>query len=268
MIRLTLRSEPPVRISLGGIIPEMLAGSSEEEIARRPLFIGRHRERLGDWFTIRCTGSIDELVLEGQCRRVDHIGTAMSRGTISVVGEAGAYLGMEMRGGRITVEGTAGYGVATAMQGGEIRIGGNVGDLLGGALPGERHGMSGGLVAVAGSAGVKCGDRLRRGSIVVMGDTAELCGSRMFAGTIVVGGYASSHPGMGMQRGSIVVLDGCDTVAPSFVDCGIQDLVLLKLLAQTLASNGFRDLARRVRPLRRWRGDGAVLGRGEIFAAD
>jgi formylmethanofuran dehydrogenase subunit C len=267
MIRLTLKSEPPVRISLKGFIPETLTGHSEDQIARQPVLVGRHRSQLGDWFAIRRSEGADEMIIEGACRRFDHIGAGMSGGALSVVGSAGAYLGMGMNGGKVSVEGSAGFGAATAMKGGEIRVSGDVGEALGGALPGDRDGMRNGLVAVSGNAGPKCGDRLRQGTIVVVGHAGPLCGTRMIAGTIVIGGRTSSHLGIGMWRGSIVVLGSADTIAPSFTDCGIQDLVFFRLLALMLSSIGFDDLSSRVGPLRRWRGDRSVRGRGEILVA-
>lgn len=266
MIRLTAKHEPPVRVSLAGLVPESVANSSETEIARRPLVVGNRRSALGDWFSVESADGEADLVLEGPCRRFDRIGADMSTGTVRIAGNAGAYLGIGMKGGRVEVDGSAGYGVATAMSGGEIRIRGDAGDALGGALPGNRSGMRGGLVAVAGSAGAACGDRLRRGMILIAGDVGPGCGSRMSAGTIVVGGRAAREAGIAMRRGTIVVLSSLESIAPSFVDTGVQDLVFMRLLSRMLAEFGFADLVERFGPLQRWRGDLAVRGSGELFA--
>lgn len=265
MIRLTVKEEPPVRVSLAGIAPEGLAQKSDAEIARRPLIVGSRRSTLGDWFAVERSGDEPDLVLEGPCRRFDCIGAEMSSGSLRVTGDAGAYVGLGMKGGRILVEASAGYGVATAMNGGEIRIHGDVGDGLGGALPGNRAGMRGGTVTVDGSAGRGCGDRLRRGLIIVAGDVGIGCGTRMSAGTIVVGGRAARYAGLAMRRGTIVVLGGVESIAPSFADAGIQDLVFIRLMARILAAHGFADLGRRLGPLQCWQGDLAMRGNGEIF---
>lgn len=265
MIRLAVKQEPPVRVSLAGLLPENVAHASEAEIARRPLVIGNRRSALGEWFRIESAGDDEALVLEGPCRRFDHVGAAMSNGSLRVVGDIGAYLGLGMKAGRVLIEGSAGYGIATAMSGGEIWVRGNAGDALGGALPGNRSGMRGGLAVVGGSAGAACGDRLRRGSIIVRGDVGPGCGTRMLAGTVVVGGRAARNAGIAMRRGTIIVLSGAESIAPSFADSGVQDLVFIRLLARMLAELGFADLGRRLGPLQCWRGDLAMRGSGELF---
>lgn len=267
MIRLMLKQEPPVRVSLSGIVPENLAQITESEIARRPLLVGKHRAALGDWFSIHLSGDAEDLVIEGSCGRFDHIGAGMSRGSMIVAGDAGAYLGFEMSGGRISVEGSVEYGAATAMKGGEMRIRRDAGEALGGAVPGGRQGMRGGIVLVGGSAAVRCGDRLRLGTIAIAGDVGACCGARMLAGTIVVGGRAGRNVGVAMRNGTIVALGGAEAVLPSFVDSGLHDLVFLRLLARALAAAGAVGLADRVRPLRNFRGDLSVHGRGELFVS-
>jgi formylmethanofuran dehydrogenase subunit C len=267
VIRLALKSRPPTRLALDGIIPERLAGLSEVEIARLPLGLGNREGSLGDWFTVEgAAGEEERLVIADACDRLDRIGAGMTRGAIAVAGDVGAYAGLAMVGGTLAIDGSAGHGVAVAMQGGEIRIGGNVGDQLGGALPGERTGMREGRVVVAGSAGSGVGDRMHRGFIAVGGAAGSFCGARMAAGTIVVGGALGAHPGIAMRRGTIVALDGAPPVPASFAESGVHELAFARLLARALTGTGLDRLAPRLARLRRWAGDLAEGGRGEILA--
>ena len=267
MTRLALRQPPPFRLSLLGLIPERLAGLSDAEIARLPLQQGNRRGVVGDCFTVSGDGAGERLVIAGGGERLDDVGAFMSRGEILVEGDVGARAGLAMSGGRLIVQGAAGAGAATAMSGGELRIGGDAGEGLGGALPGERSGMSGGLVAVAGSAASGAGDRLRRGLIAIAGAVGPGCGTRMHAGTIVVGGRLDALAGAAMRRGSILGLGGCAELLPGFAESGIHDLVFQRLLARLLERSGLAELAQRLRPLRRWQGDLAIDGKGEILTA-
>jgi formylmethanofuran dehydrogenase subunit C len=266
MIRLALKGKPPGRLSLDGIIPEKLAVLSASDIARLPLLDGNRRGALGDWFDITiAAGADDRLTIAGDSDRLDDIGAGMGRGEIVVEGNAGASAGLAMTGGSLIIAGSAGHGAATAMRGGEIRIDGDAGDQLGGALPGEGFGMYDGTVIVAGSAGHGAGDRMRRGLVVVAGAVGPFCGARMSAGSIVVGAALGDHPGTAMRRGSIVALGAVTRLLPSFADCGVHELSFQHLLSRLLMKRGFPEMAERVAPLRRWFGDVAERGKGEIF---
>ncbi len=266
MIRLALRARPPVRLSLLGFTPERLAGLAAPAIEREALRQGNRLGVLGDWFGVDVTaGADDRLLISGADDRIDDVGAGMTRGELVVEGDVGARAGLEMRGGQLTVRGSAGAGAATAMAGGELRISGSVGDYLGTALPGERQGMRGGVVIVGGSAGAGAGDRLRLGLIVVAGSVGRFCGSRMGAGTIVVGGQLGEGAGAAMKRGTVVTLAGPTKLLPSFAESGVHEMVVQRLLARVLLQHGLGGLAERVGRLRRWQGDLAVGGRGEIL---
>ena len=264
MTRLALKEEPPVRLALDGLIPERLAGLAPAEVERLPLALGNRRQRVGDWFRVTASDG-ETLELEGDCRRLDRIGAGMSGGALSIRGDAGAYLGIGMSGGTIAVSGAAGYGAATDMRGGTLRIAGDAGDAIGGALPGALGGMRGGTVLVAGRAGDEAGRHLRRGLIVIGGAAGTACGTEMVAGTIVVAGSLGARAGTAMRRGSVIALGGATRIGATFADCGVHDLVFLRLLARHLATLGLGALARRLGPLRRWMGDAAVGGRGELL---
>lgn len=265
MMRFTLRQEPSLRLAADALVPERLAGRALGEIERLPLAIGNTSSTVGDWF--RVSGEAEAtLTIEGPCGRLDCIGAGMASGSrIVVEGDAGAYLGLGLRGGAIEVTGNADFGAATDMESGVIRIGGNAGDGIGGALPGAAGGMSDGVVIVRGSASAATGARLKRGLVAVMGDVGEGCGAAMLAGTIVVGGTLARGAGAAMLRGSIVALGHAPHIGACFADCGVHELVVLRLLARELARLGLEALSARIGPLRRFMGDGAVSGRGEIF---
>jgi len=270
MIRLALRARPPRRLSLDGIVPERLAALGAGEIERLPLRDGNCPCVVADWFAVQAEGGGEaRLVIAGESTALamlDAIGGGMAGGEVTVEGDAGAYAGLAMSGGRLVIAGSAGHGAATAMRGGEMRIGGDAGDQLGGALPGEKSGMRGGTVIVAGDTGSGAGDRMRRGLILVRGDAGPFCGARMAAGTIVVGGRVGAHAGLAMRRGSLLALGGLSAVLPSFRDSGRPELIFQRLLARLLEREGMPELAP-TGPLRRWTGDHALGGRGEILAA-
>jgi formylmethanofuran dehydrogenase subunit C len=262
MIRLLLRQRPSTRLDLGGVIPERLIHLNEAEIARLSILQGGRKAPLADWFDVMKGGETAErLVIAGGGDRLDCLGSAMSRGEIVVEGDAGAYAGSGMTGGRLTIEGGAGHAAGLAMAGGELRIKGNAGDELAGARPGMRDGV----LIVHGNAGSGAGDRLRRGTIVVGGTAGPFCGARMHAGTIVVGGMVGRYPGLCMRRGTIMALGGCASLASTFAEAGTHELTFARLIGRFLDTAGFAEMAERVGCLRRWIGDLAGAGRGEML---
>jgi len=268
MIRLSLRARPPTRLSLRGFISERLAGLSAAEIARQPLRQGNRAGTLGDWFQIAISAGTEErLVIAGEGDRLDDVGAEMTRGEMVIEGDVGASAGLEMSGGSILIEGSAGLGAGTAMRGGELRIAGNAGDQVGTALPGEREGMRNGILIVEGDAGAGVGDRMRLGLIVVAGSVGPFCGARMSAGTIVVGRELGAAAGSAMRRGTVMAPSVNVQPLPGFVESGVHDLAMQRLLARVLAKHRLTELGDRLRGLRRWQGDLAIGGKGEIWTA-
>lgn len=264
---LTLKERPAQRLDLAPLTPDRLAGMSEAEIARIPLQTTGVRMTVGDAFGIR-VGDTSDLRIEASCDRLDRIGQGMSGGQILVDGDVGLQAGRAMRGGRLVVRGSAGPWAASGLQGGALEVSGDVGERLGAPLAGESAGMRGGTVMVRGNAGARAGDRLRRGTIVIEGQAGTHAGSRMIAGTLVVCGGCGALPGYLMQRGTLVLGAPAPVLSPTFVDCGVHDLVALRLFAKLLGgvSAAAADVFRR--PLRRYAGDMAVRGRGELFVID
>jgi formylmethanofuran dehydrogenase subunit C len=241
----TLREAPAQRLDLSPLTPDRLAGLGESDIAAIPLHTTRKPSHVGDVFKLRM-GDPAQIQFAGGSERFDGVGCAMTSGEIHVEGNVGIQAGRLMRGGA-------------------LEIAGNAGERLGGPLAGEMAGMRGGVVVVRGDAGARAGDRLRRGTIIVEGKAGSHAGSRMIAGTLIVRGRAGPLPGYLMARGTIVIAEGCDSLSPTFADCGAHRLVATALLADFVKPYSAGTAALLRRPWRRLLGDMAVIGKGEIF---
>ncbi len=259
----TLRDYPPQRLDLSPLVPHLLAGKSAREIERIELQTTRRRIVVGEAFRLRM-GDAKQVCFEGGCDRFDHAGQRMTNGELLVNGDVGIQAGRQMSGGRLTVRGNTGPWAASAMRGGLFVISGLAGDRLGGPLAGEMRGMSGGIAVVRGGAGERAGDRMRRGTIIIEGAAGPYAGSRMIAGTMIVLRKTGFLPGFLLKRGTIV-LGGCSALSPTFVDCGEHQLLGLSFLATMIQPYSRLAASLMRRPLRRFAGDMAVLGKGEIF---
>jgi formylmethanofuran dehydrogenase subunit C len=260
----SLRAMPDQRLDMSPLVPHLLAGKTAPEIAEITLGRTRHAATVGDLFRVRM-GDPQQLRIEGSCDRLDLVGHAMRDGEIVVDGDVGARAGRLMSGGRLLVDGHAGPWAASGMTGGTLEITRSAGDRLGGPLAGEMAGMRGGVVVVRGNAGERVGDRMRRGTIVVEGRSGAHAGSRMLAGTLILRRAVGVMPGYLMRRGTIVLGEGSNVLSPTFVDCGVHDLVAARLLADFVKPYSARAASVFRGPLRRRAGDMAVLGKGEIF---
>jgi formylmethanofuran dehydrogenase subunit C len=263
---LTLRANPDQRLDLSALVPQQLSGKTAADIVRIELQTTRQRVTVGDIFKLRM-GDPHNIRIEGGSDRLDQVGQGMTDGEMVVEGDVGIQAGRLMTRGRLTIRGNAGPWAASGMKGGIIEITGAAGDRVGGPLAGETAGMRGGVVIVRRDAGERIGDRMRRGTIIVEGRAGSHAGSRMIAGTLLVRRRAGPLPGYLMRRGTIVLGEGADKLSPTFVDCGIHDLVAARLLAALLQDSSVRIASLLRRPLRRLAGDMAVLGKGEILLA-
>jgi len=259
-----LRAPPPQRVDLSPLIPERLTGKNVREIAALPINTTRVALAVGDLFQL-LDGDRDEIVFEGGAERLDRIGAGMGAGSIRVSGEVGVEAGRLMEGGKLDIDGNAGPFAGSGMHGGKLTIGRNVGERLGGPLAGETEGMTGGVIHVLGDAGPRAGDRMRRGFVLIEGASGECAGSRMIAGTIAIGGNAGSLPGYLMNRGTILIAGGVERMGSTFLDCGAFELVAARLLATYVAGVSARLGDAFHGSLRRYAGDLAALGKGEIL---
>jgi formylmethanofuran dehydrogenase subunit C len=260
---LTLKQEPDQRLDLSPLVPHLLSGKSTKAIAAIELQTTREKLTVGDIFKLR-SGEVESIRFEGGSSRLDNIGLELRRGEIAVEGDCGKSLGRGMSGGSIAAYGNCGPFAGSAMSGGRLEIAGDASGFLGAPLEGEMEGITGGLVILRGNAGERAGDRLRRGTIVIEGSAGDYPGSRMIAGTLIVLGSCGRLPGYLMRRGTIVLADPPE-LAPTFVDCGVNELAFTGVFSNLLRPES-RAAARLLsRPLTRFAGDMAALGKGEIF---
>jgi len=260
----SLREAPAQRLDLSPLIGQNLAGKTVAEIERIELQTTRMRVTVGEVFRIR-EGDPETILIEGGGGRLDRVGMSMTSGAIRVEGDVGVEAGRLMSGGQLTIRGDAGSFAGSGMKGGTLDIDGGAGERLGGPLSGETVGMSGGVLHVRGDVGARAGDRLRRGFILIGGRAGAYAGSRMIAGTLAIGGEAGDLPGYLMGRGTILLGRGATLLSPSFGDCGEHDLVAAQLLANHIGEFSGKLARLFRRPLRRWAGDLAALGKGEIL---
>jgi formylmethanofuran dehydrogenase subunit C len=259
----TLIAEPPERLDLSPLTPERLAGLDKASIARLRLGQSKRAVSVGDVF--RFAGSeLDTLVFDGGSARFDLVGAGMTAGSVHVIGDVGAQAGRGLHGGTIRIDGSAGPHAGSAMRGGRLEIAGNAGDDLAAPLAGELAGMAGGALVVHGRAGARAGDRMRRGLVAVLRGAGENAGCRMVAGTLVVAGGAGPMPGMLMRRGSILLDRAPAALSPSFVESGAPDSVFARLVDRHLWAEGITRRPLFAATPRRFGGDNAVLGLGEV----
>jgi len=264
MITLTLKDQPPVPLEAELLSPDATAGLNNEGIRALSVRLGKRQCRLDDFFTVEGELS-DELEIRGDASRVKWIGQGMTRGRISIHGNAGMHLGARMKGGAIDVSGNAADWIGAEMSGGRIRIGGNAGGQVGAAYRGGRTGMTDGTILIEGTAGLEVGMRMKRGLIAIGGLVRDFAGLQMKGGTIVMRSGAEIRTGAWMVRGTIVSLKPI-ALLPTFSYASTYNPTFLRLYARHLAALGFiipfddRDGA-----YLRYTGDAAIPGKGEIL---
>jgi formylmethanofuran dehydrogenase subunit C len=251
-LTLTLREQPDVPLEAEVLTPDQLAG----DIAALPLWHGKERTRVGEFFEV--SGSGADVRLEGDLSRVKYVGAGMTAGRLTVAGDVGAHAGAGMRGGELRVEGDAGDHAGAGMRGGTLVVRGSAGRGLGG----ER--MRGGEIVVHGDAGEQAGAGLRRGLIAVAGRAGEAAGQRMLAGTIVALRGVGRRAGAGMRRGSIVTT-AAEPLSTFVFSCTYRP-PFLRLYLRRLRALGLSVSDEQVDGrYARWCGDGLELRRGEIL---
>ena len=264
MPTLTLKKSPDVPLEAECLTPDALAGKSPAEARALPVFHGKRRLRLDDFFDF--TGDIgDDLELHGDLGRVKWIGKELTRGSIRIHGNVGMHLGAYMKGGTIDVHGNVGDWVGGEMTGGTIHIRGNAGGQVGSAYRGSLSGMNRGTILIEGSAGIEVGMRMKRGIIAVRGPVRDFAGLQMKGGTLVLMGGAEIRTGAWMTRGTIVCVTPVKLL-PTFAECCTYDPPFVRLYARHLGPLGFTipcDPA--AGSYQRFMGDAAVPGKGELL---
>jgi formylmethanofuran dehydrogenase subunit C len=242
-----LRKPLQSRVDLGEVLAGSWAGLGAAEVASRPALLGGSAVPLGELFEVKGKPA-GRLRFEGDLAMADRIGAGLGEGEVVVDGNVGDATGIGMSGGVIDVHG-------------------NAGARTGGAADDARRGMTGGELMVRGSTGPEPGSRMRRGLLVVTGDVAEHAGPGMIAGTVLVFGSAGRAPGRWSKRGSIVAL-GRVEIPPTYrYACTYQPDHIRLTLLRLRTRYGIMVDDRYISGLyRRYSGDLADLGRGEILA--
>jgi formylmethanofuran dehydrogenase subunit C len=243
--------------------PDVVANLTGDQIASLPVFLGKNQRRLDEFFTVEGEKS-DDLRIVGDASKVKWIGRDMTRGRITVDGNAGMHLGSKMQGGTIEVSGNVSDWLGAEMSGGSIRVRGNAGGQVGGAYRGGLTGMSDGTIVIEGTAGLEVGGRMKRGTIVVAGGVRDFAGLEMRGGTIVLGG-AELRTGAWMMRGTIISLTSIP-ILPTFSYASTYSPTFLGLYSQHLKTLGVDlPIDENAGAYRRYTGDAAIPGRGELL---
>jgi formylmethanofuran dehydrogenase subunit C len=265
MITLTLKQPVDgVPLEAERICPDAMSALDNDAICALPVYLGKRERRIDDFFTVEGEKS-EEIRVHGDLRKVRWIGRGMTRGRISVDGNAGMHLGAYMKGGTIEVSGAASDWVGGEMSGGLIRIAGNAGGQIGAAYRGSPRGMTDGTIVVGGSAGLEVGMRMKRGLIVVGGPVRDFAGLEMKGGTIVLRRGAELRTGAWMYRGTIVSFEPIPLL-PSFLYSSSYTPTFMGVLGKHLRSLGIAlPLDPQAGTYRRFVGDTSVVGKGEIL---
>jgi formylmethanofuran dehydrogenase subunit C len=108
---------------------------------------------------------------------------------------------------------------------------------------------------------------MRRGIIVIAGRAGDQAGLGMIAGNVVVFGATGAEPGLGSKRGSVVALGPITPPPTYYYACTYQPVHLRLLLTRLRLRYGLPVRPRHLNGFyRRYSGDMAELGKGEILA--
>ena len=98
MITLTLKEAPHVPLEAEALSPDVMATLSNDAIRALPVLLGKRQRRIGDFFDVEGEAS-EQLGIHGDAARIKWIGRGMTRGRITIAGNAGMHLGAYMSGG-------------------------------------------------------------------------------------------------------------------------------------------------------------------------
>jgi formylmethanofuran dehydrogenase subunit C len=230
------------------LFAEPWTGLSAQELSLRPVHLEREgRVPLGDLFEI--TGSPAESIrFIGNLDRANRLGAALGEGTVVVEGNVGTEAGLGMAGGVLEIEG-------------------NAGPRAGAAPLGLKRGMTGGELIVHGSVGGEAGATMRRGLLAIGGSAGPRAGLGMIAGTVVLFGAADADAGLWSKRGSVVALGKIVPPETYAYACTYQPVHVMIMLMRLRTTFRLPVQRKHLTGLyRRYSGDMAELGRGEILA--
>jgi formylmethanofuran dehydrogenase subunit C len=264
MPTLILKEEPSVPLEAESLSPDVMAPLTLDAIRALPVHLGKRQHRVDDFFEVEGAAG-DELEIRGDGRKIKWMGRGMTRGRLTIVGNAGMHLGAYMKGGAIEVSGNVTDWLGAEMSGGNIRIRGSSGGQVGAAYRGSLSGMTGGTILIEGTAGLEVGMRMRRGIIAVGGQARDFVGLEMKGGTIVLRSGAELRTGAWISRGTIISLTPIKLL-PTFLYSCTYNPTFMRLYARHLSTLGFSiPLEEQDGAYQRYTGDAAVPGRGEIL---
>lgn len=139
------------------LTPQLLEGKTLAQIRNLPL---THHQIVDDFFEVSGADTLN-IVFKNTSQQLNNIGQNMLKGTITIQGDCGDFLGVKQQGGTIICKGNAGD---------------RVGDK-----------MRRGILLVEGSAGAYCASSMMAGTIGVLGTTGNYLGYGMKRGTIILG---------------------------------------------------------------------------------
>jgi formylmethanofuran dehydrogenase subunit C len=261
MTQLTFTLKMPLShlLDCAQLTPDLLKGLSISQIGAIALngqLVSNLFEIIGD--------DAESIVFKNSCQLFDNVGKNMTFGSITLEGDAGAYLGYGLKNGSIHCKGNTQAFAGCNMVSGLLKIDGNTGDFLGGASSGLRKGMRGGTIIVKGNAGDRVGDQMRRGLILIEGDAGDYCASRMIAGTIGILGKVGEYACFNMKRGTLL-LTKLPKLHATIQDCGTHTLPFLNLMFKSFKPFNTQFSNIETQRVQRFVGDAACNGNGEVL---
>ena len=264
-VTLTLRSPLLEAVEADAIVAHAFGSLGESEIGSLPVWAGRQRRSIGEYFRVRGERSTSVRVV-GDVRHVHGIGTAMAGGHLVIDGDAGARVAAGMTAGRVEVLGSVGDDAGAGMAGGSLHVTRDAGDRVGAATPGASRGVTGGEIVVEGSVGDDAGARMRRGLLYVNGSSGNRTARSMIAGTVIVKGRVGAEPAFASKRGSLVVAGGVEVPVTYRYACDYQPPHVRVALTYLARRYGLAIAPSLIDgSYRRYCGDAGTIGRGEIL---
>ena len=99
----------------------MTAALAHDAVRALPVYLGKRQHRVDDFFEVEGRPATSWRS-EATRRKIKWIGRGMTRGRITIAGNAGMHLGAYMKGGRIEVSGNVSDWLGAEMSGGLIRV--------------------------------------------------------------------------------------------------------------------------------------------------
>lgn len=151
----TLKSDLSHSVDCRALTPNLLAGLSIAQMNEIKL----DTYKVSDLFEVSGTDT-DNILFKNSTSALDFIGFKMSRGSITVAGDAGDFLGASLQKGTIICQGNAGDRVGDQMRRGLILIDGNAGDYVASR-------MIAGTIGIYGKVGQYIGFNMKRGTLLL-----------------------------------------------------------------------------------------------------